>query len=437
MNPWNVPVTIRHIIATDVMTSLCKVFISMCYATCYFYTGTFLKSPNIDDMEDKFHICTVSPVVHHASVIVCVIPFSVRWLQCARQQYDSLVKNNKIDRIVWRRRKPHKEKGEDVSSDDKSDDEDNGRSDRSDSNSGDSNSGDSNSGEEENDNPFSDEHEPIDISNTGASSAITLRASPRGSGASLRRVSVVTEPAVVGATTAPAVGVKSSSAKSKRPMLSRSESKETLDPHWCGTLLDKLPSSITRITDILIVWPYTFNILKYSLSIIVVVMGAYPPDLSASSYDTYLVLFYMISVTSTLYSCYWDFKNDWGLFQDRTDWPLLRPQLKYENVIWYYYLCLVLNPIFRCFWTLSFSPNATSPFLSLFELLRRCMWAILRLEWAQINDDKQNARVLVEARDEVDPTKKNSMKRVNSYLAVREASAQALGVHVVTDSCAL
>jgi hypothetical protein len=427
MNPWNVPVTIRHIIATDVMTSLCKVFISMCYATCYFYTGTFLESPDIDAMGDRFDICLVSPGVHMSTVIVCVIPFSLRLMQCSRQQYDSLVKNKKINQWKWSRlwtRKAKKVVEDDDKSDcdgSSSDGDDDEHTDGPDADCHDTDG----DGDKDGDAvvPFADDETmrmtpDYSVDSVATTAAISMRGlgvSPRHSAGTAQRRVLAAEAETKQAAAVPPP------AKARRPKLSRSESREVLDPHWCGLLTDQLPGGVTRVLDVLIVWPYTFNILKYSLSIVVVVMGAYPPAITSPSYGVYLTLFYLISVVSTLYSCYWDFKNDWGLFQDRTDWPLLRPQLKYENVIWYYYLCLVLNPIFRCFWTLSFSPNATSPFLSLFELLRRCMWAILRLEWAQINDDKQNARVLVEARDEVKPASQRGMKRENSYLMVRDS----------------
>ena len=394
MHPWCVPVTIRHIIATDVMTSLCKVFISMCYGACYYYTGTFLQSPDVEDMQDSFSVCLVSPVVHHASVVVCVIPFSIRWFQCARQQYDSLVKNKKIKPIVWRDNFCGWMKRSAPSSprDDSTDEEMPENVDEI--------------------QPFTDsegdelvavaEESSGKISNGSAQ----IELSPR-SRATQRRVTVITESEAV-------VDKKASIApRTRRPKLLRSESREVLDPHWCAPVLDLLPKSVTNVTDLLIVWPYTFNMLKYSLSIVVVVMGGYPPPESSPNYTSYLAMFYFVSVVSTLYSCYWDFKNDWGLFQEHSEWPLLRPQLKYENVVWYYYLCLFFNPIFRCFWTLSFSPGPTSPFLSLFELLRRCMWGILRLEWAQINDDKQNASLLVDTREEKMAVQ--SLKRENSY----------------------
>lgn len=398
MHPWCVPVTVRHIIATDVMTSLCKVFISMCYGACYFYTGTFLKSPDVEEMQDSFAVCLVSPAVHHASVIVCVIPFSIRWFQCARQQYDSLVKNKKIKPIIWReilcgwtKRSAPASPRDDTSDEEMLENIDEIQ-------------------------PFTDSEGDEVVAVAEESSAESSRGgaqielSPR-SGATQRRVTVITEQE---AASSKKVVVPP---RTKRPKLVRSESREILDPRWCAPVLDLLPTAVTNVTDILIVWPYTFNMLKYSLSIVVVVMGAYPPAETSQNYTLYLAKFYFISVISTLYSCYWDFKNDWGLFQDRTEWPLLRPQLKYESVIWYYYLCLFFNPIFRCFWTLSFSPGHPSPFLSLFELLRRCMWGILRLEWAQINDDKQNASLLVDTRDEKNTIQ--TLKRENSYQMIK------------------
>lgn len=342
--------TTRHTIGANFLTSICKIFKAMCYSSCFFYSGTFLKSPDLKDMQDSFGVCLVSPIVHHATVIVCVIPYGIRCIQCARQHYDSLVKDKKINRVVWRQIL---------------------------------------FGWMKRDAPISPDRADFILNNENAAEIEPMTGVPH-------------------------------------------ETMGGIDPHTTSTMTASIAAplatrrarlTIGEILGYMFVWPYTFNMMKYALSLIVILVGAYPPDMDAPHYDTYLGIFYTLSVLSTVYSCYWDFRNDWGLFQNDTEWPLLRRQLKYTNMIWYYYLCLVLNPIFRCFWTLSFSPGPTSPYLSLFELLRRCMWGVLRLEWTQINDDKKNAAYLVNARDEEIDTV--ALRRVNSYQKMKKISSSS------------
>lgn len=388
-HPLTTVVTIRHIFAADVMTSMCKVFIAMCYSSCYYYSGTFLKSPDRDQMNERFEICLVSPIVHHASVLVCVIPFMIRLLQCCHQQHDSLVKNGKISYssfnflCCFRSNEPDSSvKSEEDSIEDPREEDCIITSDFA-------------VDEVVSFNEDITERRIATLSikakpSLDNNSSVTNILTPR-SMASRRKAHIAFKD--LPAKLSP---MKSSKKSSSRPKLSRSESREVLDRLNVDNIIEQLPSPLSKFLTIVFVWPYTFNIIKYSLSIIVVVLGAYPPPVDSPSYTSYICSFYAVSVLSTLYSCYWDFKNDWGLFQKQTDWPLLRPQLKYENMVWFYYLCLVMNPIFRLFWTLSFSPTAVSPLLSLFELLRRCMWGVLRLEWAQINEDKKDARLLVD-----------------------------------------
>lgn len=139
----------------------------------------------------------------------------------------------------------------------------------------------------------------------------------------------------------------------------------------------------------LVVWPYSFNALKYFLSMLVVIFGAYPPQSPDSI--SYQVCYLTLAVISTLYSTYWDFRNDWGLFQMTEGRPLLREKIYYGNTEYFYYIVLFLNPIFRSFWTLSFTPYGHHPFLACFEIFRRSLWACLRMELGYINELKKRS----------------------------------------------
>jgi hypothetical protein len=93
-----------------------------------------------------------------------------------------------------------------------------------------------------------------------------------------------------------------------------------------------------------------------------------------------------LCVISTLYSCYWDVANDFQLLQFNSSRPLLRDKILYEDAQYFYYVVLVVNPILRFMWTLSFTPYGGHPFLVVFEILRRSLWACIRMELGYIQE---------------------------------------------------
>jgi hypothetical protein len=164
----------------------------------------------------------------------------------------------------------------------------------------------------------------------------------------------------------------------------------------------------------LMVWPHSYNALKYVMGMVVVLFGLMHPlseDASTTQLAAYKGVFVVVCMCATLFSCYWDVCNDWGLCQIRPSWrdlragrlgskPFLREQLLYKNPN-VYYAAICINFILRAVWTLSLIPQGSSsrpfeysladqlgPFLSAFELVRRCMWGCLRLEWEHIKVSK-------------------------------------------------
>ena len=69
--------------------------------------------------------------------------------------------------------------------------------------------------------------------------------------------------------------------------------------------------------------------------------------------------------------------------------PLLRPEMRYPK--WCYYCAVALNAVARCGWAIYISPDQTVLaahmvlVLGCVELLRRSVWALLRLEWEDIH----------------------------------------------------
>lgn len=170
----------------------------------------------------------------------------------------------------------------------------------------------------------------------------------------------------------------------KRFSLSRSESFELIAPSIAVELSKLLPKSLRDRIGEVIVWPYSYNAFRYFLSILVIIFGSYPPQDPTS--PEFMGWYYTLYVVSTLYNCYWDVFQDFQLLQFNCERPLLRNKLFYEEQSYFYYIVLVLNPILRFLWTASFTPYGSHEFMILFEIIRRSLWACLRMEVGYIQE---------------------------------------------------
>lgn len=177
--------------------------------------------------------------------------------------------------------------------------------------------------------------------------------------------------------TAPAAG-------KKRFSLSRSESFELIAPSVAVEMAKMLPNVVREFLSGVIVWPYSYNASRYFLSIMVIVFGAYPPQDPLS--PQFMGWYYTLYVVSTLFNCYWDIFQDFQLLQFNCEHPWLRNKLFYEEQSYFYYIVLILNPILRFLWTLSFTPYGSHEFMILFEIIRRSLWACLRMEVGYIQE---------------------------------------------------
>jgi hypothetical protein len=87
-------------------------------------------------------------------------------------------------------------------------------------------------------------------------------------------------------------------------------------------------------------------------------------------------------VIKTVYCFAWDVVMDWGLFRKGGRHALLRPSLSFSPTV--YYVAIVFNLFTRASWSLAISQNfcrqSCSLLLGLCEVLRRGMWAVLRIE---------------------------------------------------------
>jgi hypothetical protein len=162
--------------------------------------------------------------------------------------------------------------------------------------------------------------------------------------------------------------------------LSRSEVHDLPMPPAIRALRKFLPDAFATI----MVWPYSYNALRYFCSILVILIGVYPPQDPTSA--SFMGCYYGLYVFSTLFNVYWDVANDFKLLQFDSTRPLLRDNLLYADSEYFYYAVLVINPIFRFLWTLNFTPYGSQIFLLLFEIMRRSLWACIRMELGYIQE---------------------------------------------------
>jgi hypothetical protein len=158
------------------------------------------------------------------------------------------------------------------------------------------------------------------------------------------------------------------------------------------------------------VWPHSYNIIKYLLGLVVVLLSLSFPFSAAAEgpVAVFQIILFCVLVIATCYATVWDIYCDWGLAVILPHWEdgklvfpphmLLRPRLMYANPHTHiyseniYYIAMVMDFIMRAMWTVSLIPqnirtpytvslnDALFPFLAAVELVRRAMWGCLRME---------------------------------------------------------
>ena len=138
------------------------------------------------------------------------------------------------------------------------------------------------------------------------------------------------------------------------------------------------------------VFPYIFNIGKYTFNIIVATFSF------LSQFHQVFYYFWLANAfISGCYSSFWDLKMDWGYFEGCNNFPL-RKKNKFKNK----FLCILSIPIdiiLRFLWMLSISPEIMSQyirpeFLALvlytLEMIRRAIWNFIRVEFEHFELEK-------------------------------------------------
>lgn len=124
------------------------------------------------------------------------------------------------------------------------------------------------------------------------------------------------------------------------------------------------------------------NTIKYFMSVLVVYFSHI-----ASGNSKYLDIWIFFAVLSTLYSFVWDIKKDWNLGDTR--YRFLREKLIFKKDQWYY-AAIVSDFGLRCMWVFTISGSVVNHFdikreafkflIYLLEVIRRCIWNLLRME---------------------------------------------------------
>jgi len=143
------------------------------------------------------------------------------------------------------------------------------------------------------------------------------------------------------------------------------------------------------------------NLAKYLTALPVVFFsylyaraGPMLPGLGAEDFEA---MWAIAAIINAVFSFIWDMVMDWGLMQpapcEGMRWSFgLRPVLLFRGVCGFYHISIVLNLLGRTLWSLRWSPQATELLGSFFlgslqqsaEVLRRCLWNALRVEWEVI-----------------------------------------------------
>jgi len=143
---------------------------------------------------------------------------------------------------------------------------------------------------------------------------------------------------------------------------------------------------------------HLFNMLKYLLSICVTALATAMKSFDPATNHWLGCLWVGTGIVATIYSFYWDVVMDWGLGNADAKQFLLREELYFTPVT--YYLAILCDLLMRLGWALVISPE--QPYLQqhfvlmlgVIELVRRCMWAIFRVEWESIRNNAMSLRKL-------------------------------------------
>ncbi|RDD44460.1 Xenotropic and polytropic retrovirus receptor 1-like protein [Trichoplax sp. H2] len=141
-------------------------------------------------------------------------------------------------------------------------------------------------------------------------------------------------------------------------------------------------------------FPHLVNAGKYFTSFLVTTFSTLAVLHRGSSSQGPLFSVWIVSlVASTLYTYSWDLYMDWGLLRRNGPYKLLREETVYPSK-YLYYLAMIANLVLRFAWTITVSVGELNlldsdlliTILASFEVFRRFIWNLFRLENEHLNN---------------------------------------------------
>ena len=105
-------------------------------------------------------------------------------------------------------------------------------------------------------------------------------------------------------------------------------------------------------------------------------------------------MFIVLSTANSLYCSWWDIYKDFDLGDRKAKHRFLRSELLFDY-IWCYYALLLIDPVLRFNWIFYVifmkdvqHSTIVSFSIALSEVLRRAIWAVIRIENEQITNNQ-------------------------------------------------
>jgi hypothetical protein len=191
------------------------------------------------------------------------------------------------------------------------------------------------------------------------------------------------------------------------------DQKCNLSKAWLVPFLTSIPNTLRfiqclrRVYDTRQPTDHLINAGKYFVSTCVINLSFLFKVYGTNNFRAAWIL---VAFFSTMYSLFWDFRKDWGILNPTSKNSLLREfvfcplprdllssELAYPE--WYYYVCMGVNVLLRITFLLVISPSLWSSLgidgaliafiLAILEVVRRIMWATIRMENEHSNNSSQ------------------------------------------------
>lgn len=171
---------------------------------------------------------------------------------------------------------------------------------------------------------------------------------------------------------------------------------------WAPSFVTALPAwwrfiqCIRRFYDTRHSHPHLTNSVKYALSlsaIIFSVCSKFDGSLTLKVFWLSILALLVFSALASVFAFAWDVYFDWGLLSKNEENPYLRKEITFPR--WFYFFAIGMDAVLRFTWIVLLSPNYWQTFtvapvivygLALFEIVRRAIWVLIRMENEHANN---------------------------------------------------